>query len=188
MKISTEMGGKREKAKEISNASRNFFPTPLRRRAPAIQVPPPSAAPARPSGSSRSPIHPPPGDTHGGRGDGVRGRDGERVPRRRAAQAHQAHLGVRRQLRRSHEQVHHPPGTPLRIACCLRVVFFFFLGSFDSACVKLNLVCGLLAGRCAGGSRGRSTTSRGSSGRASSATGGSWSVSGRGGVSRRTPT
>ena len=140
----------------------------------------------RPSGNSRSPIRPAPAGSHGGRGDGVRGRDGERVPRRRAAQAHQAHLGVRRQLRRTHEQVHHPPGTPLRIACCLRAGF----SSVDLVPrgVKLNLVRGLVAVRCAGGSRGRSTTSRGSSGRASSATGGSWSVSGRGGVSRRTPT
>ena len=74
-------------------------------------------------GSGFCPADTPRGGSHADRRDGVRGRDGERLPRRRAAQAHQPHRGDRRQLRRIHEQVHHPPGMPLRIPVCLGIDF-----------------------------------------------------------------
>jgi hypothetical protein len=96
------------KGEEISNASRN------------ISLPDPAAAcrrsgvchrsphPTRPGGCFSHPLTQP--RRHADLGDGVRGRDGERLQRCRAAPAHQAHQRDRRQLRRIHEQVHHPPG------------------------------------------------------------------------------
>lgn len=53
----------------------------------------------------------------GGGGDAGRGRHRERLPRRREAQAGQAHRGDRRELRRRHEQIHHPPGNTAHTPC-----------------------------------------------------------------------